>query len=131
MDKSAEKALIFIINTIRWIFGTSLALSALINFFQHPLANLILFFSALAILPPVSVWIMKKLRNRVKSNVIASIGFILSIIALGSSAPTTSNTTQPQALVATPQNNSAAEPEQQTPPIIVKSKPTTQQPPIE
>nr|WP_313093078.1 thermonuclease family protein [Moraxella sp. CTOTU48268] len=74
---------------------------------------------------------MNKLRNRVKSNVIASIGFILSIIALGSSAPTTSNTTQPQALVATPQNNSAAKPEQQTPPIIVKSNPTTQQPPIE
>lgn len=121
----------FLLNLLKWIFGSFLALGALINFFQHPIANLILFFSALAILPPVSVWMMKKLRNRVKSNVIASIGFILSIIALGSSAPTASNTTQPQSLVATPQNNSAVQPEQQTPPIIVKSNPTTQQPPIE
>lgn len=131
MNNLAEKALNFLINLLRWIFGTSLAFSALISFFQHPLANLVLFFSALAMIPPVSIWIMNKLRNRVKSNVIASIGFILSIIAVGSSAPPSNTTTQPQALVASPQDNSAPQPEQQTPPIIVKPNQSGQKPPVE
>lgn len=105
MRNQGNRLLVSFVGLIRWIFGGLLALGSLINFSQSPVANLIVAASALAMIPPISKWIVKKINNKTTEGVIASLAFVTTILAVGSTAPPsnpTQTTAQQQALTTTP-----------------------------
>lgn len=114
MDNIGQKAFKFIMNGFRWCFGVFLILGGLINIPTYGIAGVFLILSAMLILPPVTDWVVKKINHKTTSGVVASVAFLLSIIALGNTPvpqPATSESTStPQGLTSKPTTSAAPPP---------------------
>ena len=100
MNHLQNKIIKFLGNAAGWLFGVMFILMGLVNLSQHPIATLIIVMGGALMLPPVYQFITKKTQLKLQQPTVATIGLIISFVAIGNSAPTNPDQQTPQALVS-------------------------------